>query len=191
MKYFLSIIIFCLSINTFSQAPKGKKTLTKQEQNEIILNFLIDLNEKGIEIKGDSVIVSKEYTKVLNDEKYRSKVFPKTYTWEIALNYFKTQELKIDFWHLINLYPINDKNKDLVTKSFITYDKLFKMDEIIINTFYTYCFLDPEINIIKDGKPEVVRPDILEKKLSYVKEIVGNILSYRQQQEAIKEKKSK
>lgn len=181
MKYFLAIFIFCMSLGAFGQVPNDEISLTKQQENEIILNFLIDLNEKGLEITEDSVKVSKEYTKVLNDETYRIKVFPKKYTWEIALNFFKTQELKVAFWHLINLYPINNKNKELVIKSFIAYDKLFKMDEIIVNTFYTYCFLDPEMNIIKEGKSEITRPDILEEKLRNVQEIVSYVNRYREQ----------
>jgi hypothetical protein len=60
------------------------------------------------------------------------------------------------------------------------------MDEVLVNTFYTYSFMDPEISVIKDGKPEIVRPDILEAKLANVKEMVAYIVKYRKQQETKK-----
>jgi hypothetical protein len=47
--------------------------------------------------------------------------------------------------------------------------------------FYTYCFLDPEMNIIKEGKSEITRPDILEEKLRNVQEIVAYVNRYREQ----------
>lgn len=43
--------------------------------------------------------------------------------------------------------------------------------------------MDTEVSIIKNGKPEVVRPDILDEKLRNVTEIVNYIRNYRQQEE--------
>jgi hypothetical protein len=74
----------------------------------------------------------------------------------------------------------------MVVRSILAYEKLFKMDKILVNTFYTYCFIDPEVNTIDGGITEVVHPDILEAKLRNVKEIVGYIQTYRKQQEVEK-----
>jgi hypothetical protein len=41
--------------------------------------------------------------------------------------------------------------------------------------------LDPEMNIIKEGKSEITRPDILEEKLRNVQEIVAYVNRYREQ----------
>ena len=184
MKPSLLWIIFCFPSLLIGQSL-GEQSIDKKQANETaIMNWLIELNEKGVEITEDSVKVSKEYTKVLNDEAYRTIVFPKIYTWEQTVQFIQKQELKQAFWFLINLYPQSEQNKELVIKSVITYDKLFKMDELMVNAFYTYSFLDSETSIIKDGKPETVRPDILEEKLRNVKEIVGYINNYRKQQEA-------
>jgi hypothetical protein len=58
------------------------------------------------------VKVSKEYTKVLNDETYRRKVFKK-YKWEIALNFFKTQELKVAF--VLTIYTLSITKKQRIS----------------------------------------------------------------------------
>lgn len=147
----------------------------------MILKWLVDLNDKGIELTEDSIKIGKEFQKVLLDENYRSIIYPKLYTWEQTVKFIEVQDLKKAFWYLINLYPANEANKALVLKSVLAYDQLFKMDEIMVNTFYTYCYLDPEVSIIKEGKPETIHPDILESKLRNVKEIVGYVLNSRKQ----------
>jgi hypothetical protein len=150
-------------------------------QNKKRLLWLADLSEKGIRKSGDTVITSKEFQKVLKNKEYRELLYPKKYTWEVALSLMKSNYLRQSFWYFINLYPENKTNKELIVKSIVAYDEIFKMDEMVINTFYTYIFMDPEISIIKDGKPEIIRPDILEKKLGYVKEMVSYVRYYRKQ----------
>jgi len=163
----------------------GQTTVKSSEvQNELVKKWLVDLSEKGIDVTDDSLKLSKEFQKVLLDENYRATIYPETYTWEKAVQFIQSQELKKAFWFFINLYPESEKNKELVVKSVLTYDKLFKMDELLINTFYTYCFIDPEVSIIKDGTPEVIHPDILEGKLRNVKEIIGFINYYRNKEKA-------
>jgi hypothetical protein len=49
------------------------------------------------------------------------------------------------------------------------------MDKILLSTFYTYAFADPEACRILNNKPEIVRPDILEKKLRTTRELVNYI----------------
>ncbi len=184
MKNILLLFIFCFPILIFSQSSETEKYDKNKEVNDAaMINWLTDLNEKGVEVTKDSVKLGKELQRVLIDENYRVSIYPKIYTWEQTVVFIQKEELKKAFWFLINLYPINDKNKEMVIKSVVAYDKLFKMDEIMINTFYTYSFVDPEINIIKDGKPEINRPDILEAKLRNVEEIV-NYLTYFRDQEA-------
>jgi len=184
MRKILIILICFLPMFVFAQPSDSLKVISKQAKDEIILKWLVDLNEKGIELTEDSIKVSREFQKVLQDENYRAILYPKTYTWEQAVQFIQVQELKKAFWYFINLYPENDTNKELVIKSIVTYDRLFKMDEIIVNTFYTYCYLDPEVSVIKEGKPETIHPDILEKKLRAVKEMVAYVIHYRNQPSA-------
>nr|NQU91737.1 hypothetical protein [Bacteroidota bacterium] len=179
----LIIISICVPMILLGQIPDSLNSKIDQAQEIAIINWMANLNEKGLEMTDDSLFIGNEFHKVLNDASYRDTIYPETYSWEQALGFIKTMELKKAFWFFINLYAENDLNKELVIKSVLTYDQLFKMDEIMVNTFYTYCFMDPEISIIQDGKPEIVHPDILEAKMRTVKEIVGYIIGYRQQQQ--------
>ena len=79
---------------------------------------------------------------------------------------------------MLNLYLKNDKNKDLVVKSILSYNKLFKMGEIMEATYKTYALLDPEIGVFKNGQTEITSPHILENKLNALKEILFYIEKY-------------
>lgn len=177
-KGFFWIFLFMVSFELSAQETNSEDLSVK-----IIKDWLTDLNQKGLELKGDSLVINQEVLRLLKDESYRDSIYPTTYSWEPALLFIQREQLKPAFWYFINLYSLNQKNKELVVKSVLTYDQLFKMDEVLISTFYTYSFLDPEITRLNDGVPEITRPDILEQKLKTVKEIIGYIRSYRQKKE--------
>ncbi|NOR74449.1 MAG: hypothetical protein GQ525_04760 [Draconibacterium sp.] len=179
MLKLIIILICCFPLVLFGQTQDN----TKKQNNDTIPAWLTELAEKGYEINEDSLIVSDEFLKVLNDSNYSALLYPKTYTWTQATRFIDTQELKKAFWFFVNLYPENETNKKIVVRSILAYEKVFKMDEVIVNTFYTYSFMDPEVSEIIDGKPEITRPDIMESKLRDVKEIVEYIHIYREQQE--------
>jgi hypothetical protein len=132
-----------------------------------------------VQLSGDSIEINEESDRILRDEDYRKNLYPKEYTWPEAIELLKKQELKKAFWYLLNLYLINDQNKELVIKSMLTYDNLFKMDKVMVNTFYAYGLLDPEIGAIVDGQSEITAPHILERKLNALKEILFFIDKYR------------
>lgn len=188
MKIVIVLFICCLPFVCLSQTSKKTNIELSNEKRVEILKWYLDTTEKGIEKTGDSIKTGKEFQKVLTDENYRASIYPDTYKWEQALIFIKKQEIKQAFWFFINLYPENETNKKLIVQSILAYDEVFKMDEMMVNTFYTYSFMDPEISVIKEGKPEIIHPDILEEKLRNVKEIVGYILAYRKQQEEIAKK---
>jgi hypothetical protein len=179
MKQVIFILVVLFPILAASQ---NENHSALQQQPDSLLLWLEYLNEKGLELSDDTVVMGKEFQKVLTDENYRKIVYPETYYWESTLAFIHYQDLKKAFWYMINLYPENDTNKELVVKSVLTYDRLFKMDEMLVNTFYTYSFQDPQVSEIIDGKPEIVRPDILERKLENLKEIIGYIHYYRSRQ---------
>lgn len=180
MRKLLTILICCFPLILFGQIQNSEKP----QYDEVSTNWLVELAEKGFEIKDDSLIVSKEFQKIRQDSAYRKLLYPETYTWTKTTDLIQTQQLKQAFWFIINLYPKSEKNKEMAVRSVLAYEKVFKMDEILLNTFYTYSFMDPEVSEIKDGIHEITRPDIMEAKLRNVKEIVGYIYSYRKQQEA-------
>ncbi len=159
------------SIATHSQAqnsPVPKQLGT----DSAVMVWLKDLYEPGISVEGDSIKINDEARRLINDKSYRNEMYPAVYTWEAALTYIKKQELKKAFWFLINLYDVNDKNKDLIVKSLTVYDKIFKMDKILPSVFYTYSLTDPEIGSVEGGHSEVTAPHILERKLNAMKAIM-------------------
>ncbi|HEY9341884.1 MAG TPA: hypothetical protein VIQ23_09900, partial [Hanamia sp.] len=110
---------------------------------------------------------------------YRQTVYPEIYTWPVAIQTLKEMDLKKAFWHIINLYKTDTVHKELALQTFVVYDSLIDMQKILINTFYTYALTDPQVCVFKNGKPEIVHPDILEAKFNKVKEIVNYIDYYR------------
>lgn len=184
MKLFITLILFSLYSHVFGQnnhvGSIDSITISKEQLSQT-LDMLKDLNIKGIDVSKDSLIVSEEFIRLLNDTVFRKSIYPTNYTWEQTIEYIKTKELKEAFWYLINLYPTSDKNKELVIKSVIAYDGLLKMDKVLINTFYTYAFTDPESSIMVNNTPEITKPDILERKLETVKELILYIYNYRKQ----------
>jgi hypothetical protein len=177
-----NILIICLSflpLLLLSQTTEVQEKHTKEDKIKV-LKWLKETTEKGIEMTEDSIKYSKEFIRVLKDKNYRALLYPNKYNWGIVPEFIKHKRLKPVFWYFINLYPENATNKEIVLKSILAYDKIFKMDEMLVNTFYTYSFMDPEISIIKDGKPEIIHPDILEAKLRDVKEMVNYIRQFKE-----------
>jgi hypothetical protein len=100
---------------------KPETNLSKEESVEV-LKWYLEITEKGIEKIGDSVIYSKEFIKVLNNEEYRSFIFPKEYNREVAAYLINNKNLKQAFWYLINIFPQNEDTKKIVIQSVIAYD---------------------------------------------------------------------
>jgi len=178
MHKLLIVLICCFPLILFGQTPNSEKL----QSDEASISWLTELAEKGYNIKDDSVIISKEFHRILQDSTYRKLLYPKNYTWTQTSNLIKNQQLKPAFWYMINLYPKSEKDKKMAVRSVLAYEKVFKMDEVLLNTFYTYSFMDPEVSEVKNGIPEITRPDIMETKLKNVKEIVEYIYIYRKQQ---------
>ena len=52
------------------------------------------------------------------------------------------------------------------------FDEILPVDEILLASFYTYAFFDPNITKLDNGKPDVYRPDIFEEYFRRTKEII-------------------
>lgn len=87
------------------------------------LESLNGLTEKGLEMKGDSLVVSDEVLRLMSDSVYRSQVYPEIYIWEEAINFMSTMKLKPAFWFFINLYSESDSSKEAGLNAVISYDK--------------------------------------------------------------------
>lgn len=157
------------STNAFSQSSSN--TLDTSS-NASIMAWIQDLYAPGVTVTDDSILISEEAQRLLEDTTYRSLIYPRVYTWEPVVKFIETQDLKHAFWYMINLYSISDTYKNLVVKSILAYDSIFKMNKVLPNTFATYSLLDPEIGSFNEGHSEVTAPHILEKKLQVVKELL-------------------
>lgn len=181
LKLTLMLIFLQSALISFSQTPA--KANASADSNNTAVKFIKDWQrdffDEGISLQKDSLRISDESKKLLLDSEYRKSTYPSKYNWQQAIQLMNKMELKKAFWHLLNLYRTDTAHQELVLQTFIMYDSLVDMQKQLINTFYTYALTDPEISVFKKGKLNVVRPDILEKKLSDVKYITAFIVDYR------------
>lgn len=152
------------------------------QQEEVYNTWLAQLYEIGVVVQGDSIYISEEARQAATDNAFRAVLFPPTYTWTAAASIFQQLQLKIGFWYLINIYRNDPATREYVLKYILTFENILEMDKVLISSFYTYAFLDPEVSVIVDGKPDIQHPEILEQKLLAVKEIVVYVMAYREQQ---------
>ena len=165
--------LMCLTNITFAQ-------ISHEQQNQAqLLDWLNGLYEHGVTIENDSLIINEESMRVLNDADYRKLIYPKSYNWEQAMRYVQSQELNKAFWYFINLYNVDKENKELVLKCLAAYDGIFKVDKMLISSFYTYCYMDPDVGNIVDGITNITAPNVLEEKLRTVKEIIYYLDDFR------------
>ena len=171
-SYLKPVIYLAIGLLAFKSIGQSTTSKLDTSSESSILAWINDLYAEGVKVTNDSIILSDETNKILRDTVYFALIFPKTYTWEPVVKFIQNQDLKPAIWYLINLYPLNEKNKDLAVKSILSYDAVFKMDKMLPSVFATYSILDPEIGSIHDGHSEITAPHILEKKLNVVKELM-------------------
>lgn len=134
------------------------------------------LLEYGIRKENDTLVVSAEVQNILANPKLMEIVFPEKYSLEAVSVLLKKMELKKAFWYLINLYP---EDKDRAMAIILKYDRILPMDHVLMSTFYTFSMIDTSVSSIKNGTPTILRPDLVESKLSHVKEMIQYVLYYR------------
>ena len=176
VQLFILIVLVSASLNgVLGQTPQ------QADNDSIVSSWVQSLYEPGLKITEDTIIISLETQRLIESEDYRKLAYPPSYSWDITKGLIKLGKLKMAFWYLINLYSQNEENRSIVLKSIITYDKLFRMDEVLVSVFYTYCYLDPEIGYIKNGEPIITAPQILDEKFQSVKEIIYYLDKYKSQ----------
>lgn len=190
----ITIAFFCLSmfLGSFAQELDKFKVDTSSAalaaKDKIWREQLADLYDAGIRRTKDSMHISAESKRVIQDTAYRSLIFPAAYTWPKAIDFLEKKELKKGFWYLIKMYEQDTANRNLVIRSLLTFDNAFKLDQVLISTFYTYAFLDPLVGSFKNNKLQIDHPDILEKEFNKVKEMIAYISVNRKTAVSTKEK---
>lgn len=188
MRYFqhaaffssLFFLVMCMSPErsvgqTTMQAIAGDSV----SKDSVILKWIEDLYKEDVTIVNDSVKIGKETTRLLSDESYRKIMYPEKYSWEMVVYFIGKHDIKRACWFLLNLYLSDEKNKELVIKSLLAYDKVFKMDKVLTSTFYTYILADVETGTVTDGHFQLTAPHIMDKKLNGLREILYYMDKYR------------
>lgn len=183
----ITLLVVITGLNGFSQQLAMMPVDTTAKSVAYWQNWMNELNEPGVEKKNDSLYVKQEVVKLLKDAEYRKTIYPEVYNWEGTVALLKNMELKKAFWQMINLYQTDTVHRNIVVGTFVLYDSLMDMDKILLNTFYTYAFTDPEVCRIKNNKPDIYRPDILERKLRITRELVNYIWMNRKDKAAKKQ----
>lgn len=181
MKILFIVVMAVLAVAAQGQPPAANHSKDLATGEKFWGKWLNDLHEMGVETRNDSLIIHREVMKLFADTAYRKDVYPAQYSWPQAVELLRTLELKKAFWHMLNLYETDAGNRSYVLGTFVAYDSLMKMDKILLSTFYTYAFADPRVSRVKNNKPDIFRPDILERKLASLKEIITQIWYYRDQ----------
>lgn len=187
MRLIVILVFTVLWLPGNAQQPQTVMNIdTTQQSREYWNKWLNDLLEMGVERKEDSIYIKEEVIKLVKDSAYRNSIYPEKYDWPLVVSLMKVMELKKAFWHLINIYMTDTARRNMVLGTFILYDSLMEMDKMLINAYYTYAFTDPRVCRIKNNKPDIYRPDLLEKHLNTTKEIINNIQYYRREKAAKK-----
>ena len=130
--------------------------------------WLNTLTSKGVTSKNEEIVFDEEAIKLLQDKSYREKVYREYTLYDVGLS-FSEMDIKKAFWQIINIYP---QKKDTLIKYVFAFDQILPVDEILLASFYTYAFFDPNITKLDNGKPDVYRPDIFEEYFRRTKEII-------------------
>lgn len=189
MRYFkiaaclplIILLVLCMKPgNSAGQVTAQEAVVTdSMSKDSVILKWIEDLYKEDVTIVNDSVKIGKETTRLISDESYRKVMYPLNYSWEMVVYFIGKHDIKRACWFLLNLYLADEKNKELVIKSLLAYDKVFKMDKILTNTFYTYILADSEAGSVVDGEFKLTAPHIMDKKLNGLREILFYLDKYR------------
>jgi len=186
-KLFCLLITATAILNGYGQGNDLGPSRPLNARDSFFFRQVQSLYEAGLEKTSDtSLVVREEVYRLMKDAAYRQIVYPEKYDWEHAVAMLKSMEFKKGFWQLINLYQSDKERRGYVIAVMIMYDGLMTMDEVLLNTYYTYGLSDPRVTRMVDNKPDIFRPDLLEQGLNATRELVQYVRSYR----VYKEKKA-
>jgi len=183
-KYFNIIVcIFFINI-AFGQnnINSEKLRLSKEdisniiESEEKLKEWIDQLKEPGVRINGENMEFNAVAQALISNKELRNIIYKEIYSFEDVKKSLEQLNIQLAFWQMINIYP---NNKRKVLEYIYSYDSLIPVDEIVIASFYTYSFFDPNVTKIIDNRPVVERPDIFEQMLLRTKEIVAYIQEFR------------
>jgi hypothetical protein len=170
----IAVILVFMASGLFAQQP-----ISAQPDAAVVQEWIENLYEIGVSVDHDTFTITKEAQRVASDSSWRKIIYPGDYQWPHAQYLLKNMQIKVGLWYLINLYAENEVNREAVLKYVISLEGVFDMQKALTAAFYTYVFFDPEASDIVDGKPIINRPDILDEKLSAVREMTARVMAHR------------
>lgn len=176
----IGALLTLFSPSVFGQQDAVPMTEAEKENARNLAKWLNELYEHGIRQDADTLFISAEVQNLLANPEMMAFMFPEEYTWGSAVALMDKMELKKAFWVLLNLYP---DNRELVVQTLLKYDSLVEMDKVLTSVFYTYAMIDPRVCRIENGKPQIIRPDLVEEGLSNLKEVIQYVRYFRAQNE--------
>ncbi len=172
--------VLCLTLTCQTQTLTTTVD-TSGKDSEYWVKWVKSLYEMGVDQERDTFYVREETLRALGDSAYRARLYPPDYNWGNVLPLLKEMELKMAFWHLINIYMEDTASRTMVINTFLLYDSLMAMDKILLNVYYTYALTDPRVCRITNNKPDIYRPDLLEKHLNVTKDIINIVRYFRKE----------
>jgi len=151
-------------------AAHGQVELSQTDQPKFN-PWLANLYEIGVTVKGDSLVISDEAKQVAINPDLRKIIYPAVYSWQQAQALLVQMQIKVGVWYMINLYAEGGENKNAILQYILALDRKVDMEKVLVSSFYTYIFFDPQASTMKDGKPEILHPEILENKLAVINEL--------------------
>ncbi|MGZ3910600.1 MAG: hypothetical protein ACXVBR_10980 [Flavisolibacter sp.] len=129
-----------------------------------------------------------EVIRSMIDTAYRNSLYSASYQWSKSVALLQKMVLKKAFWRLMNLYDTDVEHRPPILGIYVACDSLMDMAKVLTSTIYTCAFSDPRVCRIRDNKPDIYRPDLLEKEILGIKEIVNNIFASRELKKQINDK---
>lgn len=187
MRLLLLLAVGCLlGLTTWGQAKPYPKIDTSRQSREYWDAWYKDLEGASVTLNRDTLRVGDEVRRIASDLNYRNLIYPAQYTWPQTITFIENMELKKAFWYLINIFATQKNHQTLVMQTVVAYDQIMDMEKILTSTFYSYAPFEPAVCQFKGGKPVISRPDLLEKKMMVVKEMVRLVGAYREKNKGVK-----
>lgn len=181
MKKIIFIITLSITVSNFAYCQDSAtiNNGTAEKNEKYWQKWITNLYELGIEKTKDSLKISDDVKHIITDSNYRKLIYLKDYTLPAFVDMLNKDQTKIAMWYLINIYGTQKEKQNFLMDIVIQFEQGLEMDKVLISTFYTYAMLDPEVGTLKNGKIEIIRPDLLEQKFNTVKEMIAHIISNR------------
>ena len=131
----------------------------------------------GIKMDSNRVYLDTEAKRLILDTAYAEWVYQTPVQLVQFRDALTVNNLRLAFWYATKLYK---EHQQLILSILMEYDKQIPVDEILRAGFYTYPYFDPRITVIKDGRPEIKRPDLLDEEKYMTNDLIKVILATRE-----------